>query len=118
MSYRIELGRRGEALAADYLLDHGHRVLDRNWRCDLGELDLVTAIDHWIIAVEVKTRSSTAEGHPFEAVDARKLARLHRLGTRWCADHRVSVGRLRIDVVGVLLPKLGASVVEHLEGVR
>lgn len=118
MTHRIDLGRRGEALAADFLLARGHRVLARNWRCPLGELDLVTAIDHWIIAVEVKTRSSLAAGHPFEAVDGRKLARLHRLGAQWCAEHGASVGRLRIDVVGVLLPRDGAPVVEHLEGVR
>lgn len=118
MSYRIELGRRGEDLAADHLITAGHRVLDRNWRCDAGELDLVTAHGDQVVAVEVKTRSSLRSGHPFEAIGAVKLQRLHRLGTRWCVEHRVSVSRLRIDVVGIVLARSAAPVIEHLESVR
>lgn len=117
-SYRIAIGRRGEEIAAQHLRALGHRILDRNWRSRDGELDLVTADAERIVAVEVKTRSSTAAGHPFEAIDARKLDRLHRLGAQWCAEHRVSTRRLRVDVVGVVLRRGHDPRVEHLEGVR
>ena len=118
MSYRIELGRRGEALAAAHLSAVGHRILDRNWRCDVGELDLVTADGDDIVAVEVKTRSSLSAGHPFEAITPTKLHRLHRLGARWCVEHGERISRLRIDIVGVILPHTGSSIVDHLERVR
>jgi len=118
VSYRIELGRRGEDLAAAHLTAAGHRILDRNWRCADGELDLVTAIGDRIVAVEVKTRSSLGAGHPFEAIGPRKLQRLHRLGVRWCVEHGARVARLRIDIVGIVLPRSGQSSLDHLEGVR
>lgn len=111
-----ELGRRGERIAADFLEDAGHRILDRNWRCSVGELDLVTDHAGWIVAVEVKTRSSLDYGHPFEAIDARKLRRLQRLGRLWCEAHERPRARTRVDAVAVLLG--GADpVVEHLERV-
>lgn len=116
--YRVDLGRRGEDIAAAHLRTVGHRILDRNWRTRAGELDIVTEDGTQVVAVEVKTRSSTAAGHPFEAVDARKFDRLHCLGVAWCSQHRVSTRRLRIDLVGVLLPRRGRPRVEHLEGVR
>ena len=116
-THRIDLGRRGEHLAADHLARLGHRILDRNWRSRDGELDLVTFFHGRVVVVEVKTRSSLAAGHPFEAIDRRKLARLRRLGASWCREHGVPVRAMRVDIVGVLLPRDGDPVVEHLEGV-
>lgn len=115
-----ELGASGEAIAADFLARHGHVVLDRNWRAPhgRGELDIVTLDRDQVIVVEVKTRSSLDYGHPFEAIDSRKLERLHRLGWEWCASHGRPGQLARIDAVAVLLPHGGPAVVEHLEGVR
>lgn len=117
VTHRIDLGRRGERIAEDHLVRLGHRILDRNWRCRDGELDLVSTRDGVVVAVEVKTRSSLRAGHPFEAIHPEKLHRLHRLGARWCTEHGVPTRRLRVDVVGVLLAVGSAPVVEHLEGV-
>jgi len=113
-----ELGAAGEALAADFLRRRGHVILDRNWRAPhgRGELDLVTLDRDRIVVVEVKTRSSLDYGHPFEAIDTRKLERLYRLGWAWCrrGGHVLD----RVDAVAVLLPHGGPAVIEHLEGVR
>jgi len=114
------LGSRGEAVAARYLVERGHEVLDRNWRAPhgRGELDLVTLERGRVIVVEVKTRSSLAFGHPLEAIGAAKLERLYRLGAQWCATHGLA-GRLhRVDAVAVLLPRAGEPAIEHLEGLR
>ncbi len=115
-----ELGAAGEALAADFLGRHGHVVLDRNWRAPhgRGEIDIVTLHDDRIVVVEVKTRSSLDYGHPFEAIDRRKLERLHRLGWAWCASHGRAGALDRVDAVAVLLPPGGPAIIEHLEGVR
>lgn len=102
MAKKDELGRWGEKLAAEHLAARGYEVVDRNWRCTQGEIDVVARHQDMLVIVEVKTRSSIAFGHPFEAVTPAKLARLHRLGFAWCAAHPGWHGRLRIDVVSVV----------------
>jgi putative endonuclease len=111
------LGRRGEALAADYLEAQGMRIVDRNWRCPEGEIDIVALDGDALVIAEVKTRSSLAYGHPFEAVGVDKLARLHRLAVAWCRNHEQRMPLLRVDVVAVLDDGIGDPAVEHLKGV-
>ncbi|MCU1512264.1 MAG: hypothetical protein JWO34_2104 [Arthrobacter sp.] len=111
------LGRRGEELAAEYLEAQGMRVVDRNWRCPEGEIDIVALDGDALVIAEVKTRRSLAYGHPFEAVGVDKLARLHRLASAWCRDHELSMPLRRIDVVAVLDDGIGNPAVEHLKGV-
>jgi putative endonuclease len=111
------LGAYGERIAARRLLDEGMALVDRNWRCDLGELDLVLRDGDVLVFCEVKTRTSAAYGHPLEAVTPAKAERLRQLAARWVAEHDVTPEGIRIDVVGVLLVGRGAPEVEHLKGV-
>ncbi|HET7531937.1 MAG TPA: YraN family protein [Nocardioidaceae bacterium] len=114
---RSALGAYGEALAARHLTEQGMVVLDRNWRCDLGEVDLVLRDGRVLVVCEVKTRSSLAFGTPIEAVTEQKAARLRRLAARWLADHEVHPDEVRIDIVGVLVPPSGPVEVDHVRGV-
>jgi putative endonuclease len=114
---RRQLGRFGEAYAARYLVERGMVVLDRNWRCDAGEIDLVLRDGAVLVVCEVKTRSSRAFGSPLEGVTDRKAARLRRLAARWLAEHRLRPDDVRIDLVGVLTPPGGAPQVDHVCGV-
>lgn len=111
------LGLYGEQLAARHLVDQGMVVLDRNWRCDLGEIDLVLRDGDALVVCEVKTRSSTAYGSPLEAVDEVKVARLRRLAARWLADHQLRPFEVRIDLVGIVRPRRGAMELEHVRGI-
>ena len=114
------LGAYGERLAARYLAESGMQILDRNWRCDQGEVDIVAMDDRCLVVVEVKTRRSLAFGPPVEAVTAAKAARLRRLAGCWLAEHRSLVDSavdVRIDVVGVLRPARGPARIEHLVAV-
>jgi len=111
------LGRRGEQLAAEYLQQLGFRVLDRNFRCAGGEIDIVAADFRTLVACEVKTRSSLRYGTPIEAIDARKLNRLRLLAVRWVVTHGVIFDELRVDVVGVLKSPDGEFTIEHVRGV-
>ncbi|MBY9075776.1 YraN family protein [Nocardioides sp. WL0053] len=114
---RSALGAYGETLAARHLVDAGMVLLDRNWRCELGELDLVLRDGRVLVVCEVKTRSSTAFGTPLEAVTEVKAARLRRLAARWLADHTVRPAEVRIDLVGVLVPRSGPTELDHVRGV-
>ena len=116
-SQRTSLGAHGEALAARHLCDLGMVLLDRNWRCELGEIDLVLRQGNTLVVCEVKTRTSLAFGSPLEAVTAQKAARLRRLAGRWLAEHRIRPEGVRIDIVGVLAPVNGPAQVEHVPGV-
>lgn len=117
MRAKDKLGRRGEDLAAGYLEAQGIRVVDRNWRCSGGEIDIVAFDGDSLVIAEVKTRRSLAFGHPFEAVGAEKLARLHRLASAWCRDHELRMPLRRVDVIAVLDDGAGEASIEHLKGV-
>jgi len=111
-----ELGARGERIAAAYLTDAGLRLLDRNWRCREGELDIVAREGDALVFCEVKARTATGFGHPVEAVTAVKQRRLRMLAQRWLAAHEEHAPDLRFDVVGVLVRPSGPAVVTHLRG--
>jgi putative endonuclease len=117
MAAKDELGRRGEALACEFLVKAGMRLVERNWRCTQGEIDLVVRDGPELVFVEVKTRSSTQYGHPLEAITMAKLARLRRLAAAWCAAHPGDHGLVRIDAVAIVAPVFGAVVIEHLKRV-
>ena len=114
---RTALGAYGERLAATRLAEQGMVVLDRNWRCPAGEIDLVLREGDVLVVCEVKTRTNTSCGQPLEAVSAAKLARLRRLAARWVTERGVHPAEIRIDLVGVLRPRRGPAVVEHVRGV-
>ncbi|KQW53530.1 hypothetical protein ASC77_04445 [Nocardioides sp. Root1257] len=114
---RIALGRYGEDLAARHLVERGMAVLDRNWRCAAGEIDLVLRDGDVLVVCEVKTRSSVDHGTPHEAISDAKLDRLRRLGTCWQEEHGVTVPDVRVDLVAILRPRRGPSIVEHVRGV-
>ena len=90
MAAKDELGRRGERIAEHHLIERGLVVLDRNWRCPSGEIDLVLRDGDETVFVEVKTRAGLGYGHPLEAITMVKLARLRRLAGEWCEHRRAA----------------------------
>jgi putative endonuclease len=117
MAAKDRVGRWGEEVAARHLAEQGLQVLCRNWRCEIGEIDIVARDGDCLVVCEVKTRRSIAFGFPVEAVTPVKLARLRRLAGRWLEESGLRVPEMRIDVVSVLRPPNGRAVVEHLRAV-
>ena len=103
---RRALGAHGERLAATWYETRGARVLDRNWRCREGEIDLIVAVEGSsgpvVVFCEVKTRSGTAFGTPAEAVTPAKQARIRRVAMRWLDQHPAHRGAIRFDVATVV----------------
>jgi putative endonuclease len=113
---RQAMGRYGEDVAERHLVDQGLVVLDRNWRCHEGEIDLVLRDGATLVICEVKTRHDDAFGTPHQAITAAKLERLRRLATRWTSEHGVRPPEVRIDLVAVHRPARGAARVQHVRG--
>ncbi|MFG1999374.1 YraN family protein [Spirillospora sp. NPDC048911] len=118
------LGRRGEDAASVYLVELGWTILDRNWRCRQGEIDIVAHDGRQHVVCEVKTRKNTMLGTPFEAITPEKAIRLRRLAWRWAAQHGVPGAAVRVDALCLLPaePNPGHDVfdgfdIEHLRGV-
>jgi putative endonuclease len=110
------LGDAGEDLVANWYADAGYRVLDRNWRCREGELDVVVARDSVLVFCEVKTRRSTTFGSPAEAVTVSKQRRIRTLAMRWLDEHPEARARtLRFDVASVLAERGTPPVIDVIE---
>jgi putative endonuclease len=98
----IEYGRHGEELAAEWYARRGYSVLERNWRCPIGEIDLIARRGRLVVFCEVKARRSAAVVLPAMAVGPVKQQRLRRLAAAWLATHRFRRGvEVRFDVVAV-----------------
>jgi putative endonuclease len=107
-------GAFGEEVTAQYLLARGDEILDRNWRIREGEIDLVSlSADGSFHFIEVKTRSSLAFGHPFEAINRDKAHRMQRLAMGWLATHGCLGCEYSIDVVAILIASDGSHTLEY-----
>lgn len=118
MARKDDLGRGGERLAEHFARTRGWVILDRNWRGTRGELDLVARDGEWLVIAEVKTRRGEGFGHPLEAIDGRKRARLAALAREWAAAHvDLARGRpLRVDAIAVTLGT-GRPRIEHIRDI-
>lgn len=110
------LGRIGEALAVEHLSSLGMTVIARNWRCDIGEIDIVAQDGEVIVICEVRTRSSDRFGQPLDTVTPAKMDRLRKLATRFLHDSGRRGHPVRIDVVGIIRPRMGVSTLRHVRG--
>jgi putative endonuclease len=107
----LGLGRAGEDRAAVWYRAHGYAVLERNWRCAAGEIDLICARGRTLVVCEVKARTEATLGHPLEAVTTAKQRRLRSLALAYLDSQSNRWAEIRFDVVSVLAGEL-----EVLEG--
>jgi putative endonuclease len=108
------LGEEGERIAEHYLSTKGYRLVERNYRCPLGELDLIVLDRGVIVFVEVKTRVDQSFGPPLESVHPRKQQKMIKTALWFLSQHKLHNRDARFDVVGI---SFGGKepVVEHIE---
>jgi putative endonuclease len=116
-----QIGIRGEDLACAELERLGMQVLERNWRCRLGEIDIVAAeagrAGLTLVFCEVKCRSGLGFGHPLEAITYAKMRTLRQLAALWMREHRRKASSIRLDAIGVVLAPGQEPSVTHVRGV-
>ncbi len=117
MLWKDLLGRFGEEIAVRHLRESGLTILERNWRCGSGEIDIVARDGDELVICEVKTRSGSGYGMPQEAVTRVKAERLRRLAAEWLAVRELRPNSVRFDVIAVVRQPRGVVAVEHLRGV-
>lgn len=107
------LGRSGEDIAAQYLKKQKYRLLDRNYRCPAGEIDLILGKKEWLVFVEVKARTSADFGEPEEAVTGHKKKRILSAAEWYVAENRLEDRSLRFDVISVVFGEGKPPAVTH-----
>jgi len=98
---RTNLGRKGEKISVEFLRKQGYKIMDRNYRCPQGEIDIVARDKGVLCFVEVKTRRTEKYGLPAEAVDWHKQKKLARIALTYLKEKNISQQDLRFDVVSV-----------------
>lgn len=119
---RQRLGAHGEDLAEQVLLKAGMVIIDRNWRCREGEIDLIALDDEQgestLVFCEVKLRRGTGFGDPLESITAEKVRRLRRTAAAWLRAHPGTGVRIRLDAIGLLATPGRDVEINHLKGVE
>jgi putative endonuclease len=101
-------GKQGERLAEQYLIQQGYVIVERNWRCRSGELDIIARKDQLLIIVEVRTRKSLLQyGHPIESVKRRKQQQVRKTSEVYVTMMKQTKYQIRFDVITVILTKEG-----------
>lgn len=104
------LGNKGEKRAAAYLTSKGYKIIERNYRCKLGEIDLIAEKDNIIVFVEVKTRSNDRFGKGFEAVVHKKIDKIRKVAMLYMIQKDLQK-EIRFDVISI-----DDNVITHFEG--
>lgn len=104
---RQGLGRTGERLASEELVRQGYQIVERNFRCSFGEIDIVAEDGQELVFVEVKTRRGNAFGLPEDAVTLKKQQKIVQVASYYLDLHMCFERAWRIDVVAVQLSKTG-----------
>ena len=116
MTHRQTLGSQGEQLAVEYLESIGYIIVDRNWRGNRCELDVVALDRECVVFVEVKTRASSRYGSPLEAITPAKLSNMTRAAFSWLTANYLHHEGIRFDAIGIELIAPKPRIV-HIRGV-
>lgn len=111
---RQRLGREGENIAEKSLVQSGYRIVERNYRCKLGEIDIIARDGEFLVFVEVKTRTGSSFGSPVDAVNFRKQQQICKTALYYLSAHKLFESPARFDVVAICIEKNGHHQIEHI----
>ncbi|QQS49837.1 MAG: YraN family protein [Bacteroidota bacterium] len=117
MAAHNQLGKEGEALAADYLIRNGYILLDTNWKFQKNEIDIVASKDGLVVIVEVKSRQTSRHGDPAEAITIAKQKRLIEAADHYL-EHLAYAAEVRFDVISIVFGENGAELTHIKEAFR
>ncbi len=115
MITRKTLGQRGEQAAADYLKNQGYSMVETNWRCSHGEIDLIARRDATLVFVEVRTRQANNTEWAFESITPAKQKRLQTLAYAYLSEHHLQHIAWRVDIIAIAWRRSEPPIIEHVE---
>ncbi len=115
----LSLGKNGENLAAEFLKQNGYRILAKNFRTKLGELDIVALDKGTVCFIEVKTRLGDKKGKPYEAINKRKIIHLKRAANYYLLINNYKQYKLSLDAISIVLDNdLNPIKIDHFENIE
>ena len=115
MTKKSEVGKQGEDTACDYLEKAQYLIIERNFTCRLGEVDIIARKNEYLVFCEVKSRQANAGIHPSLSVTRAKAAKLRKLGLLYIDSHKYYSLQPRFDVISVLWREGDQAEIEHFE---
>ncbi|MEN8858075.1 MAG: YraN family protein [Flavobacteriaceae bacterium] len=113
MAKHYELGKKGEQLAVNYLIDNGYKIVAKNWRFQKSEIDIIAQKENTLASIEVKTRSTNEFGNPQDFVNAKKIKLLVMAMNEYVIQNNLDVD-VRFDIIAITKKTEGLEI-EHLE---
>lgn len=107
---KITTGKEGERIAADFLNKNGYRICETNFRCPIGEIDIIARDKNTLVFIEVKTRKSEELGYPEEAVGIKKQRKMSQLALWYLQQKKVADTDARFDVIAITLLPQGEEI--------
>ena len=113
---RLDRGKLGENIALEYAQQQGYQIIQRNFRCKSGEIDLIAQDKHIVVFIEVRTKTSDAYGPAYNSVTLTKQQQVKRVALGYIAEHNLVNTQFRFDVIGIILdPKTQQPQLDHLQ---
>jgi putative endonuclease len=114
--FKTELGKHGEDIACNYLIQTGYKIVERNFRTRSGEIDIVATKSGTLSFIEVKTRNNLNFGLPFEAVNRKKIKKIRTASIEYLQNKTVNYSELSFDVVSIIMNNTKNAEIEHIKG--
>jgi putative endonuclease len=115
MTIRKTLGQRGEQAAVEYLKNQGYSIVETNWHCIYGEIDLIARRDATLVFVEVRTRQADTTEWAFESITPAKQKRLQNLAYVYLSAHHLQHIAWRVDLIAIAWRRNNDPIIEHVE---
>jgi len=113
MAKHNQLGEKGEQLAVDFLIENGYEIVERNYRFDRAEVDIMVKKENTLAIIEVKTRSTSDFGDPQDFLKPKQIQRIVKAVDEYVIENKLNV-EVRFDIIAIVKEKNGFSI-EHLE---
>jgi putative endonuclease len=112
---KLSLGRQSEEIAACFLRKKGMEILERNFFCCIGELDIIAKDKGMFVFVEVRSARGSLFHNPIDSITRAKIRRLRTLGQIWLKKHRINDAGLRFDVIGIVYKQKAIDTITHIQ---
>lgn len=113
---RINTGKQGEGLAQEYLRQHAYMIIQKNFRCKAGEIDIIAKDREVVVFIEVRTQTSNLYGPAYNTVTRSKQKQVRRVALYYISQHNLVNTQFRFDVIGITLnPDTGEHHLDHIQ---